>query len=426
MSSPFSRQAFTISELTRRIRHGLETQYTNIWVEGEVSNYTRSSLGHAYFTLKDEYSQLKIVVFKTKLRYLKFQPKNGTRLIVHGNITVYEKRGEYQLQGDYYEPRGLGSLQMAFEELKNRLEKEGLFSATLKKPIPFLPRTIGIITSASGAALHDILSVSYRRFPNLHVIINPVTVQGEEAAPQISEAIQELNAIPEVDVIIIARGGGSLEDLWCFNDEKVVRTISASQKPVVSAVGHETDFTIADFVADLRAPTPSAAAELVVKDKSQLTTYLKRLQDNLLTNLRVPVAQRQQQLDDSQRKLSFAFSTFVRQNTEQLQNYYRSLLQNQPAAKLKERKLGKQHLENKAIQAMLSIISQKRGELARLTAGLDALNPLQVLKRGYSICYKLPENKIINEANKLRKNDLMKITMSTGEIISTVRDVKPG
>lgn len=444
MSQSSGRQTLTITELTRQIRQGIEKQFTNIWVEGEVSNYTLSSLGHAYFILKDNQCQLKIVIFKTRLRYLKFRPKDGMQLIIHGNITLYEKRGEYQLIGDYLEPKGIGSLQLAFEALKKRLHQEGLFSEIHKKPIPFLPHTIGLITSPAGAALHDFLNVSYRRFPNLHVIINPVRVQGEEAGEEIAQAIRELNELPEVEVIVLTRGGGSLEDLWCFNQEEVARAIFASQKPVVSAVGHEVDFTIADFVADLRAPTPSAAAELVVKDKQQLIKQLNLLQNNLLTNFQHSITrlkqllfklqqapcfsqpqiiilnQYKQQVDELSQRLMSSFQQLIDQKTEKIQHCTQALMMQHPNTKLQECKLIRQHYKVRLEQEIQATISGKRGKLTHLVATLDALSPLQVLKRGYSICHKLPDYELVKDAAQMRENDLLAVKLWKGKLICQI------
>ena len=271
------KKILTVSELTLEIKHHLEEGFGEIWVEGEISNFRSPSSGHYYFTLKDGKSQIRGVIFRFMGRYLKFEPQDGLAVICRGKISVYEPRGEYQLILDYMEPKGIGALQLAFEQLKEKLEKEGLFDAARKKPLPLLPKKIGIVASPTGAAIRDLLNVIGRRFPNVGILINPVKVQGEGSAQEIASAIYELNTIPEIDVIVVARGGGSLEDLWAFNEEIVARAIDHSSLPVISAVGHEIDFTIADFVADLRAPTPSVAGELVVKDKAELSHLIDSL-----------------------------------------------------------------------------------------------------------------------------------------------------
>ena len=270
MSQDFSlnlmpeRHIWKVSELTVRIRDLLEGAFRDLWVEGEVSNFRAAQSGHLYFTLKDEKSQIRCVCFRDQVRGLKFRPEDGLHVTVRGSLSVYEPRGEYQIYVTHIEPVGLGALQLAFEQLKKKLAAEGLFDAGRKKPLPVLPRCIGVVTSPTGAAIRDILRVLKRRFPNVHVSLYPVKVQGEGAAAEIVRAIRHFNRGSVVDVLIVARGGGSFEDLWAFNEEIVARAIAESEIPVITGIGHETDFTIADFVADLRAPTPSAAAEIVV------------------------------------------------------------------------------------------------------------------------------------------------------------------
>ena len=285
------RQIYTVSQLNDEIKNLLETQFSDIWVEGEISNFRIPGSGHFYFTLKDSSSQLRGVCFKSQNRLLKFRPEDGLAVLSRGRLTVYEPRGEYQLVVDYMEPRGLGSLQLAFEQLKAKLQKEGLFDPTHKKPLPLLPQKIAVVTSPTGAVIRDILRVLRRRNRGLHVLIYPVRVQGEGAGQEIASGVRYLDTLPDVDVIITARGGGSIEDLWAFNDEIVVRAIFNSRIPVISAVGHETDFTIADFVADMRAPTPSAAAEIVSAVRSDLqertANSVSRLRKALLYLLEV-------------------------------------------------------------------------------------------------------------------------------------------
>src|SRR5579863_5086030 len=271
------RKIFRVSELSREIRNRLERDFPDLWVTGEISNLRSAPSGHYYFTLKDQNAQLRAVCFRGQARYLKFKPEDGLSVIARGQLTIYEARGEYQLVVEFLEPAGLGALQLAFEQLKANLAGEGLFEAARKKPLPVLPRTIGVVTSPTGAVIRDILRVLKRRFRNMNVLLYPVKVQGEGAAKEISEGIEYFNRHTLVDVMIVARGGGSLEDLWAFNEEVVARAIASSKIPVISAVGHETDFTIADFVADLRAPTPSAAAELVIQAKSELLQQLDSL-----------------------------------------------------------------------------------------------------------------------------------------------------
>ena len=278
---PAVRQVLTVTELTASLREVLETTFPEVWVEGELSNAKVWTTGHLYFTLKDGGSQIKGVMFRSALRYLKFKPEDGMRVVVRGRVSVYDPKGEYQLVGEHMEPHGLGSLQLAFEQLKKKLAAEGLFEQARKRPLPALPRRIGIVTSIDGAALRDIIRILRRRYPNAHLVIAPSRVQGEDAAGEIVRALRQIGRIEGVDVVIIGRGGGSLEDLWAFNEEKVARAIATCRVPVISAVGHETDVTIADFVADLRAPTPSAAAELVVKQKDEFYGHIDRLATRL-------------------------------------------------------------------------------------------------------------------------------------------------
>ncbi|MEK7359226.1 MAG: exodeoxyribonuclease VII large subunit, partial [Planctomycetota bacterium] len=275
-------KVLTITELTRRIRGSIEQEFFNIWVVGEVSNFKRATSGHVYLTLKDSGAQLQAVIFKSLASRLKFEVKDGMQIVAFGSITVYDARGQYQLIVENVEPKGIGALQLAFLQLKERLEKEGLFDPCHKKPLPLLPKTIAIVTSPTGAAIRDILNVINRRFARVKILIYPVKVQGEGAALEISQAINDLNNIPDIDVMIVGRGGGSLEDLWAFNEEVVARSIYASKIPVISAVGHEINVTISDLVADKRALTPTEAGELVVPHYNQLKDALKKIKARLL------------------------------------------------------------------------------------------------------------------------------------------------
>src|SRR5947199_3880239 len=271
------RRVLTVTDLTIKIRDLLETELFEVWVEGELSNCRVWNTGHLYFTLKDDRSQLRGFMFKTALRYLKFKPTDGLRVVARGKIAVYEPKGDYQLVCEHLEPQGLGALQLAFDQLKKKLHAEGLFDAARKRPLPALPRKIGIVTSLEGAAVRDIIKVLRRRYANAHLVIRPARVQGEDAASDIARALRQIARVPGVDVVIVGRGGGSMEDLWAFNEEMVARAIARVPLPVISAVGHETDVTIADFVADVRAPTPSAAAELVVSAKDEFCGRIDRL-----------------------------------------------------------------------------------------------------------------------------------------------------
>src|SRR5438270_5068303 len=275
------RRIFSVRDLVGMVRTAVEREYTDIWIGGEISNYRPADSGHLYFTLKDGEAQLRVVMFRTQSRLLRFRPENGMEIVARGRVTIYESRGELQLIAEYLDPKGAGALQIAFEQLKAKLAAEGLFDAARKKPIPMLPRCIGIVTSPRGAAIHDILNVLRRRHASARLLIYPAQVQGEAAASEVAAGIRYFNKARKVDVIVVARGGGSLEDLAAFNDEGLARTIAASELPVISAIGHETDFTITDFVADLRAATPSAAAEMVIQSKHQLAEHLTHLRERL-------------------------------------------------------------------------------------------------------------------------------------------------
>ena len=286
------REVLTVAELTARIRLRLESAYPTVWVEGELSNCRRWRTGHLYFTLKGGAAQIRGVMFRSAFRYLRFEPADGLRVVARGRISVYEPKGEYQLVAEHLEPFGLGARQLAFDQLRRRLEQEGLFDDARKRPLPTLPRKIGVVTSLDGAALRDVLNVLGRRFPNAHLVIGPTRVQGEGAARDVGGALARIARVPGVDVVILTRGGGSLEDLWEFNDERLARTIAALEVPVISAVGHQTDYTISDFVADLRAPTPSAAAELVVAQKTELAARLERAAGRLDAAVRAALQRR--------------------------------------------------------------------------------------------------------------------------------------
>ena len=352
-----SRSILTVSQLTSEIKTLLERNFDHVWVEGEISNLRLPGSGHLYFTLKDEKAQIRGVMFRLQNRLLKFEPKDGLQVIGYGRITVYEPRGDYQIILDYLEPKGLGALQLAFEQLKEKLAAEGLFDPARKRPIPHLPQKIGIVTSATGAAIRDILRIIDRRFANIQILLYPVRVQGQGAAQEIAQAIQALNHLPDVDVMIVGRGGGSLEDLWAFNEEIVARAIFSSRIPVISAVGHEVDFTIADFVADLRASTPSAAAELVVRNKVELVQNLKNLERALLQSFRATLDLQQERffslrerladprrrlsdqrirLDDLSSRLAYSLKQGLRRQQDRFRLQQGSLLLLSPAKRLEE------------------------------------------------------------------------------------------
>ena len=390
----------SISELTQFIKFQLEQSFDYLWVEGEISNFRIPSSGHFYFTLKDEKSQIRAVMFRSQNRTLEFAPEDGLSVICRGRLNVYETRGEYQLILDYLEPKGRGALQLAFEQLKQKLAQEGLFDPDHKKPLPQLPRKIGIVTSPTGAAIRDILNVIERRFANVEILICPVKVQGEGAAQEIATALQELNQIPEIDVVILARGGGSIEDLWPFNEEVVARAIYHSEIPVISAVGHEVDFTIADFVASLRAPTPSAAAELVVRNKGDLIRNLDTTYVRLKNSIRKVYEFNQSR---------FAF----------LQKRMPDPRKMIPGLRLTIDEYGERiafHVSN--------AVKIKKEKIEGMMGRLDALSPLNVLKRGYSITRTVPDLKVVRDAKQLASGDKINVRLFKGELMCRVEEVK--
>ncbi len=386
------RRVLSISELTARVKNNLEGSFPDVWVEGEISNFKSHSSGHYYFSLKDETAQLQCAMFRFANRRLRFRPGDGIRVFAHGKLSVYAKRGDYQLIVDTIEPRGKGALQLAFEQLREKLEKEGLFRPDIKKPLPMLPEKIGIVTSPPGAAIRDILNVIGRRFSSLNLIINPVRVQGEGAADEIASAVREFDEIIPVDVIIVTRGGGSIEDLWAFNEEKVARSIFSCETPVISAVGHEIDLTIADLAADIRAPTPSAAAEIVTAEKEKLGDKIRQDRMKIIRCV--------------EQKVSFAVE---RVNYFQTGYGFRRVEDkiNEYAQQLDER-------QSALASTVLNTLRLKEKNLDSLKGRLFALSPKSILKRGYSITLKLPEKKVLTGIEAVKKGEKVRILLSRG------------
>jgi exodeoxyribonuclease VII large subunit len=404
MVTELSRHVYSISELTAEVKAVLEDGFSAIWVEGELSNFKHHTSGHMYFTLKDERAQIRGVMFRGNNRLLKFQPKDGLAVLVFGTVTVYERRGEYQIAVEFMEPKGVGALQLAFEQLKARLEAEGLFDPARKRPLPRLPRKIGIITSPTGAVIRDILTIIGRRFPGLAILIHPTQVQGESAAPEIAAAIGRMGARTDLDVLILARGGGSLEDLWAFNEERVARAIAACPIPVISAVGHETDVTIADFVADLRAPTPSAAAELVVAQRDEL----------------------RQRVDELAMRAQAAMGNAVAERRQQVRMLARHLAVLSPLAQVgrqAERLRGLRH----RLATWWELSRRTRQErLMVLTGKLESLSPLSILARGYSICFALPERRVVRVAEDAAVGSEVTVRLHRGELLCLVQGIRHG
>lgn len=434
------KKVFSVTEITRMIRYSLEADFSGIWVKGEISNLRIPSSGHIYLTLKDESSQLKGVMFKFQNRNLKFQLEDGLRVIVFGNISVYEPRGEYQLIIEHIEPKGIGALQLAYEQLKERLYKEGLFDKKHKKPLSVLPRKIGIITSPTGAAIRDILMIMERRFANIHMLIYPVRVQGEGSAQEIALAIEEMNSIKAADVLILARGGGSIEDLWSFNEEIVARAIFRSRIPVISAVGHEIDYTISDFVADLRAPTPSAAAEMVVQSKEELLKRVKMNYDLLARSVISYINQQRSSLDSILRRKIFIYPErtinqyqqrvdefnirlkrdilqSVNKTREASNSLKKNILHLTPKTKISNTRNALHTLQKEMANLITYRMEMKRENLKGILEALDILSPLSVLARGYSICRKHPSMTLIKESSSVSKGDKVNVRVSKGEMI---------
>lgn len=388
---------FTVSELNQIIKGTLEQELEGLWVVGEISNFRIPPSGHYYFTLKDDRCQIAAVLFRSQGLGLTFTPENGMEVLCFGKVSLYPVRGDLQLYVEALEPRGQGALYLAFEQLKKKLLAEGLFAEERKRALPFLPDSIGIVTSEKGAALRDMLRIINDRFPDRRIVVCPVQVQGEGAAEKIATAVTALGGSGEVDVMIVGRGGGSLEDLWAFNEEIVARSIFASPVPVISAVGHEIDFTIADFVADVRAPTPTAAAEVVVPRKSELLEQVMVLEGQLLRSMR--------------RKLDLA------------REDWRGLVKRlaDPERKLRETQQRVDELSVDLLRRFRDRLRQFKDRLVQGGGRLDALSPLAVLDRGYSIAHKIPEEKIIKDAGSLAIGDLLRLTFARGKSICRVQ-----
>lgn len=442
------RKIYSVAELNSLARQLLEGRFGRVWVEGEISNFMRASSGHWYFSLKDERAQVRCAMFANRNRSLRFRPKDGMQVILRGKASLYEGRGDFQVIAENLMQAGEGLLQQKFEELKQQLSNEGLFSDIGKKPIPSLPRHIGVITSPSGAAIRDILSVLKRRFPAIPVTLIPTLVQGGEAADQIVSAIRLANNLPQniapFDVLILGRGGGSLEDLWCFNEEKVAREIYASNIPIVSAVGHEVDFTIADFVSDLRAPTPSAAAELVVPDQREWLGRLQNLESALAVRLKQNLSQKDSQLSSIQKRL--------RHPGRQLQDYAQRLdrIENslliamdhrlqvarastaqlhselgrlQPTQLINGLKASSKQLEHRLLSSVKEVLQNSRHRMHTQTQKLHTLSPLKTLDRGYAIVTN-EQQQILRDASQVSTGDRITTRVARGQLHCTVDEIE--
>lgn len=402
MAGP-TKKLLTVTELNAYIKELMDSDplLTNLWVRGEISNCKIAASGHLYFTLKDEQCNVRVVMFRSRYAKLAFQPKNGLAVLVRGYITVFERDGAYQLYVEEMEPDGAGALFLAFEQLKSKLQQEGMFDLQRKKKLPFLPRRIGIVTSPTGAVIRDMIKIINRRWPGMEIVFTPVPVQGEAAADEIARAIGWLNQVGNVDVIIAGRGGGSIEELWAFNTEIVARSIFSSRVPIISAVGHETDFTIADFVADVRAPTPSAAAELVVPVKDEVRRYLITIQERLYRGV----------------------TEYVNQQRQCLKNILKRPLFRRPEREICAGKRQQvDFLSQRLVQAANNALEQNRNRLAVLAGRLETLSPLATLARGYSICTIPGVPSVICSAEEVSSGETVQVKLHRGKLFCRVEE----
>lgn len=438
---------FTVSRLNQTVRLLLEHEMGQVWISGEISNFTQPASGHWYFTLKDDIAQVRCAMFRNSNRRVTFRPQHGQQVLVRANITLYEPRGDYQIIVESMQPAGEGLLQQKYEQLKAKLQAEGLFDQQYKKPLPSPAHCVGVITSKTGAALHDILHVLKRRDPSLPVIIYPAAVQGDDAPGQIVRAIELANQRNECDVLIVGRGGGSLEDLWSFNDERVARAIFTSRIPVVSAVGHETDVTIADFVADLRAPTPSAAAEVVSRNQQELLRQvqstrqrLEMAMDYYLANRtrrftqihhrlqqqhpQLRLARQQTMLERLQKRMSFALENQLKRTGQQQQRLTQRLNQQNPQPKIHRAQTRIQQLEYRLAETLRAQLSATRERFGNAVTHLEAVSPLSTLARGYSVTTATDGN-VLKKVKQVKAGEMLTTRLEDGWIESEVKNIQP-
>ncbi|HEV7217498.1 MAG TPA: exodeoxyribonuclease VII large subunit [Terriglobales bacterium] len=445
---PPDRRVWTVRDLVAAVRTHIEREYGDTWVEGEISNFRAHDSGHLYFTLKDQNSQLSAVMFRSQAKLLRFRPENGMQVVVRGRITIYEDRGQLQISAEYLEPKGAGALQIAFEQLKAKLETEGLFDAGRKKPIPTLPRRIGIVTSPQAAALPDILNILQRRHHTANILIFPSQVQGESAPLEVTAGIRYFNQAGNVDVIIVARGGGSAEDLAAFNHEGLARAVASSQIPVISAVGHETDFTIIDFVADLRAPTPSAAAELVIRSRQDIEDKSQELHLRLARAMRYRllmgrqaltelaqhgafarmmdlINQRQQKLDDFTYRLEKSQRNLLEQSRRRWEKGAGAVRHYDVRRVLAGMRKELDSLVAATIAATRNQLLQQKAHLDRVTRQVEALSPLAILDRGYALVFDA-SGKLLKDASQVEPDSEISARLSRGTVTATVKKTNPG
>ncbi len=433
-----NREILSISELNKTVKGLLETEFSFLYVEGEISNFSRPSSGHWYFTLKDENAQIKCAMFRNQNRSVGFEPKNGQQVVLYGKVTLYEGRGDFQIITSSLEISGDGELRRSFEKLKASLQKDGYFDQSIKKIIPKFPKNIAVITSPTGAAIKDIFSVVYRRFPALGMTVIPTQVQGEEAIPQIVDAIKTANNRKSpYDLILLARGGGSLEDLWAFNTEPVAKAIFNSKIPIVSAIGHESDFTIADFVADLRAPTPSSAAEQITPDANIMKNDISETRDRLIRTARRALDSRQSELDHLIRRIRHP-SNRLNEFAQRLDDLERRILSwvtnliRIKKSKLAQRKIQSprpkiqqvshqvNQLSKLLIQNQAAIVKNRQASLSEKSSQLEALGPLATLKRGYAIVSEGTSGKIVRDSAHISEGEKLEIKLSNGDLTAQV------
>jgi exodeoxyribonuclease VII large subunit len=441
------RRVLTVSELTAQVRSLLEERFFELWVEGELSNCRVWNTGHLYFTLKDKTAQIKGVMFRSSLRLLRFKPQDGLRVVARGRISVYDPKGEYQIVCEHLEPEGLGALQLAFDQLKERLSADGLFDQARKRPLPALPRKIGIVTSLDGAAVRDIINVLRRRYANAHLVIRPTRVQGDGAALDIARGLRAIAKVKGVDVIVVGRGGGSIEDLWSFNQEVVARAIAGSPVPVISAVGHETDVTIADFVADVRAPTPSAAAEMVVARKDEFVAHINRLTRGVASAMSTRKHRLESKLRVLESRSGFAgmrgHLALRGRHADELTFELRRALQSALASRERGYQRLRLTLERFDLRRRLAGVRARliagdsrlqstihrrtnasHARLGTTAARLESLSPLAVLGRGYAVCWNADRTEIIRDAGRVENGSRVLVTVQNGELTCEVKDRK--
>ncbi len=441
------RRPWTVRDLVAAVRTHIEREYADIWVEGEISNFRAHDSGHLYFTLKDQNAQIRVVMFRSSARLLRFRPENGMQIVVRGRVTIYEDRGEMQISAEYLEPKGAGALQIAFEQLKAKLEAEGLFDAARKKPIPTLPQRIGIVTSPQAAALRDILNILQRRHHSANVLIFPAQVQGESAAREVIAGVRYFNKSKSVEVIIVARGGGSAEDLAAFNHEELARAIAASEIPIVSAIGHETDFTIIDFVADLRAPTPSAAAELVIRSRQEIDEQLESLHRRLTKSIRYQLLMARQNLTEFAQHQAFArMMDLIHRRQQRLDDLVYRMANSERAVIEGQRRrfetlsAAVRHYDvrrvlsgiRRDLEAQVSALGavarnsllERKVRLDRIDTALHALSPMAILERGYALVFDA-SGALIKDAAQVHAGDKISARLAKGSVdakVSKTRD----